>query len=336
MITRTKLLWPIGGIVLLLLLYSAYWLFASTQIRRGVEDWIADKERAGYQIEHDGLHVSGYPYRFRIRLDTPRFHAPQSDGGWDARLEALTADAMPHDLSHWIVAFGGPLLLADYTEPDGLIEVTASDARVSLVYDTEGETERVGAEFRDLLITTRAGSPPDLRSLDELLMSGAVDENDALRMRMQVSGVRAAPGVLEPDVERAFGDTARSARIDLEVTQWSALADGANAIAWRDAGGRLEIADAELEWGPAHVTGTGDFTIDSLARPDGRLSLRITDPDALADALVEAGVVPRENEQALRLAAMLAPRSPEGVSLPFRIHDGGIYLGPVRLGAIDG
>ena len=335
MTARTKLLWPIGGIILLLLLYSAYWVFASGQIRRGVEDWIADKERAGYTIEHAGLHVRGYPYRFEIRLDAPHFTAPESDGGWDAQFERLTANAMPHDVSHWIVAFGGPLMLENHAGADSLVEVTASDARISLVYNTQGETERVGAEFRDLLVTTHAGPPPDIRSVGELLMSGAVDETGGLRMRLAVSGLQAAPGVLEPDVERAFGDTARTARIDLEVTQWPALADGANAIAWRDAGGTLEIADAELEWGPAHITGTGDFTIDSRARPDGRLSLRITDPDALADALVEAGVVPRENEQALRLAAMLAPRGPEGVSLPFRIHDGGVYLGPVRLGAID-
>ena len=116
----------------------------------------------------------------------------------------------------------------------------------------------------------------------------------------------------------------------------AALARGANAFAWRDSGGALRIVESELEWGPAHITGTGDFTIDSRARPDGRLSLRITDPDALADALVEAGIVPAENQDALRLAAMMAPRGPDGVSLPLRIHEGGIYLGPVRLGSLDG
>lgn len=286
---RTRLLWPIGGIVLLFVLYSAYWLFASMQIRQGVRDWIADKERAGYEIEHAGLHVGGYPYRFAIRLDRPHFRAPESDGGWDARLERLTANAMPHDVSHWIIAFGGPLVLEDYTGEGSLIEVTATDARISVVYNTGGQTERVGAEFRDLLVTTQAGPPPDIRSIDELLMAGAIDEDDGLVMRLALTGVRAAPGVLESDIERAFGDTASSARVELEVTHWSALAEGANAIAWRDAGGTLAISDAELEWGPAHITGTGDFTIDALARPDGRLSLHITDPDALADALVEAG-----------------------------------------------
>jgi hypothetical protein len=334
--TRSRLIWPIGGIVLLLALYSAYWIYAGTRIRAGVERWIAEQEAAGYTIEHAGIGVGGYPYRFSIHIDNPRFRAPDSDGGWFAHLTALRANAMPHDFSHWIVAFGGPFFLEDYTEPGSALELNATDARISLVYDENGDTERVGAELRDLDITTHAGPPPDIRSIEELLLSGLVEDDDRLRLRVTARGVTAAAGVLDRQVENAFGGTAHIARVDLEVTQWSALARGANALAWRDAGGVLHIAESELEWGPAHITGTGDFTIDALARPDGRLSLRITDPDALADALVEAGVVPQENEQALRLAAMLAPRGPEGVSLPFRIHDGGIYLGPVRLGGIDG
>ena len=59
------------------------------------------------------------------------------------------------------------------------------------------------------------------------------------------------------------------------------------------------------------------------------------DPDVLADALVQARLVPTENEQALRLAAMMAPRGPEGVSLPFRVRDGGPYLGPLRPGDLE-
>ena len=51
-------------------------------------------------------------------------------------------------------------------------------------------------------------------------------------------------------------------------------------------------------------------------------------------ALVGAGLIPQENEEALRLAAMMAPRGPEGVSLGFRLRDGGVYLGPVRIGRL--
>ncbi|MAK64797.1 MAG: hypothetical protein CMF75_08710 [Maricaulis sp.] len=333
--SRSKLLWPIFAIIFVLVAYSAYWVFASQQLRAGVDDWVAEQEAAGYTIEHEGVRVGGYPYRFQVRIVNSRIEAPASDGGWLAQFADVRATAMPHDFSHWIVSFTGPLYLENYTEPGSAIEVNASDARVSLVYGRSGDTERVGAEIRDVVITTHAGDAPDIQAVEEVILNGLVEEDDRLRLRLAMSGVTASPGVLDREIEREFGTTVTTARIDLEVSQWSALARGANALAWREAEGMLHIADSELEWGPAHITGSGDFTLDSQARPDGRLSLRITDPDALANALVEAGVVPEENEQALRLAAMLAPRGPDGVSLPFRIHDGGIYLGPVRLGGLD-
>ena len=202
--TRSRLLWPIGGLIVLFVLYGAYWFYASTQIRDGVNDWIAAQERAGYQIEHDGVRVGGFPYRFRIRLISPHVRAPESDGGWYAHLAALHADALPYDLSHWIVTFGGPFLLDDYIEPGSQLELNVSDARVSLVYGRDGDTERVGAEVRDFQVTTHAGRAPDIRAVEELILSGRVIEEDQLQVRLAVRGVTAAPGVLEPEVQRAF------------------------------------------------------------------------------------------------------------------------------------
>ena len=97
----------------------------------------------------------------------------------------------------------------------------------------------------------------------------------------------------------------------------------------------MQIVQAELEWGPAQLSGEGDLTLDRQARPDGRISLRIADPDALTEALIEGEVIAAANGEALRLATMLAPRSSDGVSLPFTLRDGAIYLGPVRLGSLD-
>ncbi|ABI66670.1 MULTISPECIES: DUF2125 domain-containing protein [Maricaulis] len=332
---RLRFILPFGAILFVFVLYSAYWFYASTQIRAAVEDWVADQEAAGYVIEREALTVSGYPYRFQITFREPNITAPASDGGWHAELASLQAHAVPYDLSHWIVRFGGPAFLDDLNAPGSRLELDASDARVSLVYDDAGETTRVGADLVDLTVVTRAGDAPDIRSIGALYLNGVVATDNTLRVRGMAENVIAAPGVLDPDVERAFGETLAMARLEFTVTEWSSLARNADAMAWSQAGGRLDITDAGLQWGPADLTAVGEFTVDRMARPDGRLSLRVTDPDTLAEALVEAGLIPEQNREALRVAAMMAPRGPEGVSLPFRIRDGGVYLGPARLGGLE-
>ena len=332
---RSRFMLPFGGIVLLFVLYTVYWFFAGSKIQASVEDWISDQEAAGYAIEHQGIRMGGFPFRFQVRIVSPTIAAPQIEGGWETQFAELRGNAMPHDLSLWRVDFYGPMLLNDYIEPGSRLQIDAARAAFSLSHNSDGQTERVGATIEQLAITTLAGPAPDVSAIEELLIGSAVEDSDALRLRIEARGVTAAPEALEPDVIRAFGQTADVMKVNLTVSEWSTLARSADANAWTRAGGQLEIVSAELGWGPAHLTGTGEFTLDAMARPDGRLSLRITDPDALADALVEGGLVPRENEEALRLAAMLAPRSPEGVSLPFRVNDGGIYIGPVRIGSLD-
>ncbi|WP_291841505.1 DUF2125 domain-containing protein [Maricaulis sp.] len=331
---RLRFILPFGAILFVFLLYSVYWLYASTQIRAAVETWVTDQEAAGYVIEREALTVTGYPYRFQITFRAPHITAPQSDGGWHAELASLQAHAVPYDLSHWIVRFEGPAYLDNLNGPGSQLELGAADARVSLVYNESGETERVGAELVDFTVLTRAGDAPDVQSIGTLFLNGIVEADNTLHVRVMAENVVAASGVLSRDVERAFGETVGMARMDFSVTEWSALARNADAMAWSLAGGRMDIADATLQWGPADLTAVGEFTLDRMARLDGRLSLRVTDPDTLAEALVDARLIPEQNREALRVAAMMAPRGPEGVSLPFRIRDGGVYLGPARLGGL--
>lgn len=329
-----RFLLPVIGVFALFALYTAYWLHAKSTIEDQVGVWIARQESAGYVIEQDRLRVTGFPYRFQVELTAPRVHAPQSDGAWFARLDMLKAHALFYDFKHWIVEFDGPLWLEYGNAPATTLQLDAELALVSLVSNSVGETIRIGAEFDGFTVTAVSGDAPDVESIDRLLLSGLVTEDDTLRVRFEATGVSTSPSAFTPDVRRAFGNTAELARMDLSVTHWATLANDADAGAWSRAGGQLEIAESALEWGPAHLSGVGEFTLDQTTQPDGRLSLRITDPDALADALVQSKLVPAENEQALRLAAMMAPRGPEGVALPFRVRDGGVYLGPVRLGDI--
>ncbi|WP_417476935.1 DUF2125 domain-containing protein [Maricaulis sp.] len=330
-----RFLFPVLGILVVLVLYTAYWLHAKSTIEREVGVWIARQESAGYLIEQERVRVTGFPYRFQVELTAPRMQAPQSDGGWNARLEMLKAHALFYDFRHWIIEFDGPLWLEYDAETPTLLELDASLALVSLASNDRGETIRIGGEFSDVRIATRSGQAPGLEAIESLLFSGAVAEDDTLRLRLEATGLSASAAVISPEIERAFGSSAELARMDLTVTRWATLAIDADAAAWSRAGGQLLIAESALEWGPAQLSGVGEFTLDASAEPDGRLSLHITDPDALADALVQARLVPAENEQALRLAAMMAPRGPDGVALPFRIRDGGVYLGPVRLGDLE-
>lgn len=332
--SKLALLAPFAVLLVLLAAYTAYWIYASGEIRKWARDWIAEQEMAGYEIEHGPIRVSGYPLRFTLDARDPDITAPLAEGGWQARFSRLSASAMPWNFEHWIVTLGGPLTLAAQAggEP-ALYEASAEQARLSINASGNG-TQRIGIELDGFAIDALQGPVPAVTGLSRFALTGRIDADNRLTARVEAFEMAFAPDLFEPRFAGTFGRTAQSFRFEGAVTQWDALAREGDAGAWSAAGGRLMIAGVGLEWGPATLGGTGELGLDPQLRPNGRLSVVISDPDSLVEAMVAAGLVEPGQGDALRLAAMMAPRRETGIALPLRFQDGGIFLGPARIGSV--
>lgn len=331
---RLGLYLPFVALVAAILIHAIYWFVVAGGVDDRAEAWIAEQERAGFQISHQGLRVGGYPFRFSLRAEAPAITAPASEGGWRASLDRLAASAQFYDLNHWIVTLDGPARLSAAGRRGPVVYVLdAEDARLSLA-GAGGATRRVGAELAGLTLTAEDGPAPAVEYAGEARLSGFIDAEDRFSFRVEAMDLRLTEASVEPDVERAFGRTADLMRMDGALTSWGALAHAGDPFAWTRAGGRLEIGAAQLVWGPADLNGAGDITLDRELRPTGRLSLVVTDPNTLIGALVEAGLVQEDQGEALRLFALMAPRRDAGIALPFRLQDGGLFLGPARIGSI--
>lgn len=331
---RLGLAAPFAGLILLIVIHAFYWVVVSGRVETRAQAWIAEQERAGYAIEHQGLSVGGYPFRFSLRADAPIIAAPRSEGGWRAELDQLAATAQFYNLDHWIVTFGGPARL-ETLGATGLVRyaMTADAARLSLAA-AAGSTTRVGADLDGFTLAAEGGPAPVIERIGQARLSGFIDEDDRFSFAMELLDMALADAAVEPPVAAAFGRTAQRVRLAGALTRWDALARAGDPFAWTASGGLLDVRDAQLLWGPADLNGTGAVRLDSELRPAGRLSLVVTDPDTLISALVEAGLVHDEQGEALRLFALMAPRRDTGIALPFRLQDGGLFLGPARIGSV--
>lgn len=332
--SRVVLIAPFAVLALLIAAYTGYWIYASGEIKAWARGWISEQEMAGYQIEHGPMRVTGYPLRFTLDVLDPEIEAPAVEGGWQGRFSRFQASAMPWNFNHWIITIGGPLLLA--AEAGGrpaLYQADASNAQLSINSSREG-TQRVGITLEHFVLDALEGPQPGLTGLERLALTGTLDDQNQLAARLEAAGITLAPDTLEPELAATFGATADILRFDGAVTQWDILARDGNAAAWAGAGGEILIGAGQLVWGPADLGGTGELTLDGQLRPAGRLSVVIAEPESLVEALVEAGLVQPGQGDALRLAAMMAPRRDNGIALPLRLQDGGIFLGPARIGSV--
>ncbi|MFN3834836.1 MAG: DUF2125 domain-containing protein [Glycocaulis sp.] len=315
--------------------YAAYWFWTSGEIRRAGENWIAQQEAEGYVIAHEGIEVTGFPFRFTVNVRNPDIAAPADDGGWRARFPVLSASALPYNVTHWIVAFRAPAIV-ELPASGGVSRYTAmaDTARLSLA-GRKNSTIRIGAELANARLVNDGSGEVIVDGLESLVLSGLIEEDDRLRLRMEVNGLTLGEGQLDSASLAAFGQRAERLRVDAALTSWSALAADANLAHWSGNGGRLEITGAQMDWGAARLSGDGALGVDDLLRPEGRLSVMIAEPETLVGALVSAGILSADQGEAVRLALMMAPRREGGVALPFRLQQGGVFLGPARIGDVS-
>ncbi|WP_306015589.1 DUF2125 domain-containing protein [Oceanicaulis sp. MMSF_3324] len=332
--SRLGLYLPFGALALAVVLHAIYWVVMSGQIKTAAEDWIDDKVEAGYVIDYAAMKVRGYPFRFTIHLSEAEVSAPITDGGWRISMDTTAASAQFYNLEHWIVTLGQNAVLD--TRIDGersQYALTSEKARFSLV-TRNGVTSQIGAEVNELSIAALSGPAPLIGSVERFAMNGRMSDTGDFLSGFEVEGARFDDSQLDNPLQSAFGDTIDLIRLDSALTAFDTLSLAGDPLAWARAGGVLNIRQTQLSWGPAALTGSGEVTLDREIRPAGRLSVVVSDPESLISALEEARLVYDEQGAALRLAAMMAPRRDEGIALPFLMQNGGLFLGPARIGDI--
>lgn len=330
---RKGLFIPFAIAFAIILVHAVYWVTVCTKIEARAEAWLNAQKAAGYTLTHDTLEVGGYPFRFTLSANNPVIKAPAREGGWQAELDGISASAQFYNLNHWIITLGPEALWL--TPQDGQMvgyHLASEKARLSVIIH-DGRTARIGADIDTLNLSSVSGDEPVVSAIEKARLNGYVSEDDVFRLQVQIEAITVGQSHIAPAVADEFGHKADIMRLQANISSWSALATG-NPRRWQRADGVFTVEGAQLIWGAAELQGTGDIGLDEALLPDGRLSLIVTDPNTLITALVQSGLVHEEQGEALRLFALMAPRRETGIALPFRLQNGGLFLGPARLGGI--
>ena len=299
-------------ILVLLGAYTVYWFYMANQLTVGVEDWIDDQRAAGYAMEHNGLKMSGYPYRFHLDIDAPDITTP--DGDWRWRGEQLVLVMQPWNWNHVIGYADGRHVV---THPEGQeTEVETAGAqgsfrwdeesiqRISLITGTinavQNGAQLFSGEGLNLHLSPFPNAPEDLR-----ILAGFT--------RLSLPSAPKDAEWLGPEA----GPLSAPIRITKGVSILETSGDPAAIVRAFDPS--LSSPLTELTWGPLQVKlKTDGLSLDKSARPSGALNIRVENIDALKAALAENGELTDEISQGLDLVKAGLPEDTSFLPITFR------------------
>jgi hypothetical protein len=359
--------WPsilIVLVVLLAALWSGGWYFAAGKVEETIAGWKEREARSGRVYNCASQTVSGFPFSIQVRCANASAELTTTKPPMNLKAQDMLVTAevfAPTVLTSTII---GPLTI---TEPGASTSFVASWRNAQAkVHGLPTSPERVETVLDDLVLDRVNGAEKERlfnakrMVLEGRMVAGSARNNPVIEVVLKLA--QGSAPTLHP---------ATAAPLDADITAMLRGLKNFAPKPWpvrfkelQAAGGRIEVMQARVQQGDTIATANGAFGLSQNAKLDGQLQLTIANLEKLIPTLgldkmmapqapqnkvgsaigaldrlsPGLGNIARQNAGPALVAGLSfigRPTDLEGkraVTVPLRLSDGAVSLGPIPLG----
>jgi hypothetical protein len=324
----------IGVVITIVGAWTGAWFYIAGGVRSEIQA-VVSQSTPSRMLGHDGVEVGGFPYRIKVDIAAPR--AALLGDGMDFRWATDKVSAVRHlwQPNHVLLELAGQHRFE--LSQNGAVRKLVLDnreARASVETGTGGRLDRLSLDI----------TAPSLQDNGALVLRGrrlqvhvrmTPDAADSIDLALRGDDLELDDGLLPPDLAELAGLARDISLLDVRTTVTGLPPNTATATPfalWRDGGGTVEVRQFHLVWGSVEITASGSLALDDRMRPIGALTARIRGHDELLDFAVKSGAMSKNSRAAAGAVLGLLAAAAGGVlSVPVRLQDGQLFLGPVAV-----
>lgn len=318
---RRRLLFGVTTLALLIIgCISVYWYVVARRVSEGYLAWVAARQAEGWAVSSAGATLAGWPRIGGIDVAGFRIAGGEPDvpGGVSWQAEHL-------------------LVGLDLLHPDHLDVLTSGEQRI-------GRMGAAGAAYTTELTRLRVPlrAPGPMAELTVRTLSVGADglaigaARALLAADMTAGKAQAALSVvldtqeivLPPRVNWPLGRRVASLSADAAIDGPMPSPRGfvADARAWRDGGGAVDLRRVDLRWGPLDGSLSGTASLDQKLQLIANGAVRASNYAETLDVLAERRIIGADAALAAKAVLSLLASAPAGggpaqVEVPFTIGD---------------
>ena len=331
---RWLLFLPFAVLVVLAVAWSGLWYFAASRTEAVVSAWIEQEASAGRVYACASRTIGGYPFRIELRCTEPVMELTSLQRPRVVKARDLVALAQVYQPGLIVAEITGPVSIADAGSPP-IMQADWRLAQASL-RAAGRRPERLSVVLESVrLEQVDSGTPEMMSSADrvELHIHRPADggENAPIDFAALVAG-----GVIAGGPLGGRPINAETSGILRGLAEFKRQPMSARLREWQMGGGRLELTRLRVQQGDAVAVAAGDVGLSVSGRPDGTINITMAGFDQVVRDLVRGGGM--QLGVIAGLTFLGRPAEIDGrraVSVPFRIKDGSMSLGPIPVGKLD-
>ena len=318
--------------VVLAVLWSGWWFFASMAIKNGVSAWLADRRAEGWQADVAQTRISGFPVSLNVTLTDPALADPQTG-------VAFTTSSLQISAPAW-----SPGTVSVIFPSDELALSTPIAHYKAIAEDAEANLElRTGMSAEVKALTLQAGSWSISAPWGVLLGAAGVD-----MQMLQDAEDRTLYAIKLESPAFQHGDVPRRALrlpddwplafdnllLDMSV-RFDKPLDRRTIEEARPQPRRVELRVAEAAWGNLLFRLAADLDVSDAGLPTGDVALQARNWQDILEIAESAGILPGPvRPQLENILAALARGSgnPDAIDVTLALRKGTIFMGFIPLG----
>ncbi len=320
--------------------YVFWWNKVADTAEQQILAWKEQKIREGYQISHEPIVISDFPYRVKLNIASLEIKAP-APKQQSLKTGAVWAIAQPWNIKHIIFGTEEPVTARWLdNEEEKTLKAEVDKALGSVTFTHSGKLETLAIDITDLTATPSWRSEIKASRLQVHERASVVKEassdnqekqKPARQLAVRIDNLLTGTGNAVPLGEKIehFGLSA------LLEGSWKQFTDQTAVEAWRDEGGALDIQELAVRWGQSKLSSSGTLSLDPENRPIGAFTAKITGYNTILATMADAGKFDRKSLKTAGFALnLLAKEDEQGeryLNVPLTLQEGGLYLGPIFL-----
>lgn len=327
-----RLVW--FGLVLVLL-WSGWWVFASFAIQNGLDAWLEDRRAEGWQADVADRTVVGYPMTLDARLTAPVLADPQTGLAFSASELSLSAPAwtpgavtvtFPQDEMTLATPQGRRTVLTD-----------GAAARLTLAGGTAAEVSHMSLTSGPWTISAPMGVLMSAEGLT-LRMDQDAENNTVYRFGLESPAFQ--PGEVPRRAARIPSDwpvSFDSLVVDMTV-RFDRPIDRRTIEDRRPQPRRIDLGVAGAAWGDLSLRFSASLDISEEGLPTGNFSIQARNWRTLLEVAENTGTLPSnlrpQLEQILEALAR-GTGNVDALDVTLTLRDGDVFLGFIPLGTVQ-